>query len=45
MKRYSKLIAAIVGLLVTLEVVDSGTAQDISALLTALAVYLVPNDA
>ena len=43
MKRYSKLIAAVVGLLVTLQVVDSGTAQDISAVLTAIAVYLFPN--
>jgi hypothetical protein len=44
MKRYSKLIAAVVGLLVTLQVVDSGTAQDISAVLTAFCVYLFPND-
>lgn len=43
MKKYSKLIAAVVGLLVTLQVVDSGTAQDISAVLTALAVWFFPN--
>lgn len=44
MKKYSKLIAAVVGLLVTLQVVDSDTAQAIAGVLTAFAVYLFPND-
>ena len=38
-----KFIVAAVGLAVTLGLVDSGTGQDIAGVLTAVAVYLVPN--
>ena len=38
-----KAIVAVVGLAVTVGVLDSGIAQDVVAILTAVAVYLVPN--
>lgn len=44
MSNYKKLIAAIIGLIVTVGIVDSETAQAIGAVLTALAVYVVPNE-
>lgn len=40
-----KAIVAAVGLAVTLGLLDNGVAQDVAAILTALAVYFVPNDA
>jgi flagellar motor component MotA len=43
MSRYSKAIAAVVGLVVSLGVLDQETAQEIGAAVTALLVYLVPN--
>lgn len=42
-KMIRKAIVAIVGLAVTVGVLDSGIAQDVAAILTAVAVYLVPN--
>ena len=39
-----KAIVAVVGLAVTLGLLDDGVAQDVAAILTALAVYLVPNE-
>lgn len=45
LKAVRKFIAAGVGLVVTLGLLDPGVAQNIGALLTAVAVYLVPNDA
>lgn len=38
-----KAIVAVVGLAVALGVLDSGIEQDVVAVLTAAAVYLVPN--
>jgi hypothetical protein len=43
MKIIRKAIVAVVGLAVTVGVLDSGIAQDVAAILTAVAVYLVPN--
>ena len=42
-KMIRKAIVAVVGLAVTVGVLDSGIAQDVVAILTAVAVYLVPN--
>lgn len=39
-----KFIVAAVGLTVALGFLDEGTAQDVVGVLTAVAVYLVPND-
>ena len=39
-----KAIVAAVGVAVTLGVLDPGTAQDIAGLLTAIAVFFVPNE-
>lgn len=44
MSRYRKIIAAAVGLAVAVGVLDPGLEQDAVAVLTAIAVYLVPND-
>jgi hypothetical protein len=43
-KSYRKFIVAAVGLVVTLGVLDEGTAQDIGGVLTALGVFLFPNE-
>lgn len=43
-KAYNKLIVAAIGLVVTLGVLDSGTAQSIAGVLTALGVFLFPNE-
>lgn len=42
-KSVAKFVVAAVGVAVTLGLVDAGTAQDISGAITALLVYLVPN--
>ena len=39
-----KFIVAAVGLAVTLGLIDSGLGQTVSGILTAIAVYLVPNE-
>ena len=41
---YNKLIVAVVGLVITLGVLDAGTAQNIGGVLTALGVFLFPNE-
>lgn len=38
-----KAIVAVVGLAVAIGILDSGVEQDVVAVLTAAAVYLVPN--
>lgn len=38
-----KFVVALVGIAVTLGLLDEGLAQDIAGALTALVVYLVPN--
>lgn len=43
MSRYAKAIVAVVGLVVSLGLLDEETAQEIGAAVTALLVYLVPN--
>ena len=43
-KQIRKAIVAVLGLAVTLGVLDEGTAQDIGGVVTAILVYLVPND-
>lgn len=43
-KSISKFIAAAVGVVVAFGFLDEGTAQDVVGVLTAIAVYLVPND-
>lgn len=43
MQRYSKFIVAVAGLVVALGILDEETAQEIAAAVTALLVYLVPN--
>lgn len=43
-KRIRKAIVAVLGLAVTLGLLDDGTAQDIGGAVTAILVYLVPND-
>lgn len=40
---YNKFIVAAVGLVVTLGVLDEGTAQSVGGVLTALGVFLFPN--
>lgn len=40
---YTKFIVAAVGLVVTLGILDSDTAQAIGGVLTALGVFLFPN--
>lgn len=44
LKAVRKLIVAVVGLAVTVGVIDTEVGQTVTAALTALAVYLVPND-
>lgn len=44
MARYSKAIVAVAGLVVALGLLDEETAQEIAAAVTALLVYLVPNN-
>lgn len=39
-----KAIAALVGVVVAFGFLDEGTAQDVVGVLTALAVYLIPNE-
>lgn len=39
-----KFIAAAVGVVVAFGVLDAGTAQDVVGVLTAVAVYVIPND-
>jgi uncharacterized membrane protein len=41
---YRKFITAAVGLIVALGILDDETAQEIAAAITAILVYLVPND-
>jgi hypothetical protein len=41
---YNKFIVAAVGLVVTLGYLDAGTAQNIGGVLTALSVWLFPNE-
>lgn len=43
MTKYSKVIAAVAGLVVAVGLLDEGTAQDVAAAVTALLVYFVPN--
>ena len=43
-KAYRKFIAAVVGLVVTLGVLEPGLAQNIGGVLTALAVVIFPNE-
>lgn len=43
-KPIRKFLVALIGLAVALGVVDSGTAQSVVGAITALAVYLVPNE-
>lgn len=43
-KSIRKAIVALVGVAVVVFGLDEGTAQDIVGVLTAVAVYLVPND-
>ena len=45
MKAYTKFIVALVGLIVTLGILDSDTAQAIGGVLTAAGVFLFPNEA
>ena len=44
LKAYRKFIAAAVGLVVTLGILEPGLGQDIAAFLTALSVYWFAND-
>lgn len=44
MKAYRKAIVAVLGVVVSLGILDAGTAQDVAGVLTAVLVYLVPND-
>lgn len=44
LKAVRKLIAAAVGLAITVGLFDSEVGQTVAAALTALAVYLVPNE-
>lgn len=39
-----KFIVAAVGVVVAFGLLDEGTAQDVVGVLTAIAVYIVPND-
>lgn len=41
--KYNKLIVAVIGLVVTLGLLDEGTAQSVGGVLTALGVFLFPN--
>lgn len=43
LKSVRKFIVAAVGLAVAFGVLDDGTAQDVVGVLTAVAVYVVPN--
>lgn len=43
LKATRKAIVAAVGLAVAIGVLDHGAGQDVVAILTALAVYLIPN--
>lgn len=45
LKAYTKFIVAAVGLAVTLGVLDPGLQQNVAGILTALGVWLFPNDA
>lgn len=44
MSKYRKAVAAVVGAAVTLGLLDEGTAQDIVGAVTALLVFVVPNE-
>ena len=44
LKSIRKAIVAIVGVAVAFGLLDEGTAQDVVGVLTAVLVYLVPND-
>ena len=44
MKAYRKAIVAVLGVVVSLGILDAGTAQDVTGVLTAILVYLVPNE-
>lgn len=44
MKNYRKLVAAIVGIAVSIGLLDPGLAQDVTGAVTALLVFLVPNE-
>lgn len=44
LKAYSKFIVAAVGLAVTLGVLDPGLEQNVAGLLTAVGVFLFPNE-
>ena len=44
MKAYRKAIVAVLGVVVSLGSLDAGTAQDVAGVLTAVLVYLVPNE-
>lgn len=44
MKAYRKAIVAVLGVVVSLGLLDAGTAQDVAGVLTAVLVYLVPNE-
>lgn len=44
MKAYRKAIVAVLGVVVSLGILDAGTAQDVAGVLTAVLVYLVPNE-
>lgn len=44
MKAYRKAIVAVLGVVVSLGILDAGTAQDVAGVLTAALVFFVPND-
>jgi hypothetical protein len=44
LRKVRKAIVAIVGVGVAFGLLDEGLAQDLTGLLTAVAVYLIPND-
>lgn len=44
LKAYRKFIVAVIGLIVTLGLLDAQTAQYIGGILTAAGVFLFPND-
>jgi len=45
LRAYTKFIVAAVGLAVTLGVLDPGLEQNVAGLLTAIGVFLFPNEA